>query len=285
MLAVAALAVAVTVMAAVSNRNAAEAPVGRWSLSVETLERWTLPSRLREISALAKTDDGRLLAVDDERAIIYELDLAGQRIASAFAVGEPALRGDFEGLAVAGGKLWLMDSSGDLYRAQLGANGDRVNAEKLRTPLDGECEFEGLATSRDGKRLLLLCKEVRKRSDIDTLSIFTWDIENESLVPEERQALPVAAIADALGSDDLHPSGLAVDPETGHRFVVAARERALIEMDAGGRFVIARELPLPDWHRQAEGIEITADGRLVIADEGGKGKARLGVYRNAPSRP
>jgi hypothetical protein len=32
-------------------------------------------------------------------------------------------------------------------------------------------------------------------------------------------------------------------------------------------------------HRQAEGIEITRDGRLLIADEGGRGRARLAVYR------
>jgi len=31
-------------------------------------------------------------------------------------------------------------------------------------------------------------------------------------------------------------------------------------------------------HKQAEGIEMTRDGRLLIADEGGKGRARLAVY-------
>jgi len=31
-------------------------------------------------------------------------------------------------------------------------------------------------------------------------------------------------------------------------------------------------------HRQAEGIAVTQDGLLIIADEAGKGRARLSVY-------
>jgi uncharacterized protein YjiK len=63
---------------------------------------------------------------------------------------------------------------------------------------------------------------------------------------------------------------------------VAVRQRAVIEIDNEGQLVAARTLPLADRHPQPEGIELLADGRLVIADEGSRGRARLTLYR--PSR-
>jgi uncharacterized protein YjiK len=60
--------------------------------------------------------------------------------------------------------------------------------------------------------------------------------------------------------------------------MVASRQQALIELTEDGDLVSARNMPLTNRHRQAEGIELTSDGRLLIADEGGTHKARLAVY-------
>jgi hypothetical protein len=42
----------------------------QYSLDEESVMQWRLPDRLNEISGLAMTHDGRLLAVDDEVAIV-----------------------------------------------------------------------------------------------------------------------------------------------------------------------------------------------------------------------
>ncbi|MEM7504621.1 MAG: hypothetical protein AAF417_21465, partial [Pseudomonadota bacterium] len=73
---------------------------------------WRLPKRLKEISALAMSDSHRLFAVDDEIAIIYEIDYDNGKLLQAFAFGEPALRGDFEGLALVGDRFYLLTSDG-----------------------------------------------------------------------------------------------------------------------------------------------------------------------------
>ena len=53
---------------------------------------WRLPDGLREISGLALTDDQRLLAVDDEVAVIHEIDFEAGQVVKTFSLGSPALR-------------------------------------------------------------------------------------------------------------------------------------------------------------------------------------------------
>lgn len=233
---------------------------------------------MREISGLAVTASGELLAVDDERAVVYELDYEVGRVLREFAVGDPTLRGDFEGLAILGRALYLMDSAGDLYRSSVGTDGAHSHVEFLPTNLGDECEFEGLAGL--GARLFLLCKSRYESADADGLMVFAWDTEANRLVSDEHVVLPEAEILAAIGKQRLNPSGMAVHPETGNWFIVAARQAALIEMTPAGRLLSTRLLPGDDRHPQAEGIEFTRDGRLLLADEGGKGKARLTMYEN-----
>ncbi|MGH8222422.1 MAG: SdiA-regulated domain-containing protein, partial [Woeseiaceae bacterium] len=82
--------------------------------------------------------------------------------------------------------------------------------------------------------------------------------------------------------DRLNPSGIAVEARSGHLLIVAAGQYAVIELTREGRFVDARRLPQSTRHRQAEGIEVTTDGRLLLADEGGTHKGRLATYLPAP---
>ncbi|MEM9209718.1 MAG: SdiA-regulated domain-containing protein, partial [Pseudomonadota bacterium] len=147
-----------------------------------------------------------------------------------------------------------------------------------KTRLGDECEFEGLAADNAAGRLLLLCKNIRKKANIDTLSIFAWDAARRALLPDGRIELPIRDISLALRTRHLHPSGLVIHPGTGNLLLVAAREQALIELDGDGKFVTARRLSLAMRHPQAEGIEFTPDGRLILADEGGKSRARLSLY-------
>ena len=246
--------------------------------AVGDVVQWKLPDRLREISGLALTNAGGLLAVDDERAVVYELDYDSGGILREFSVGDPVLKGDFEGLAVLGSTLFLMDSDGDLYRSVVGSDDEHVRVETVPTGLGEQCEFEGLTSY--AKRLYLLCKAVYDDGDRDGLTVFVWDTESDRLLSDEHVTLPEAEIGREIAKKRLHPSGIAVHPQTGNWVIVAARQAALIEMSPTGRLLSARPLPEGIRHPQAEGIEFTEDGRLLIADEGGKGKARLTMYTN-----
>ena len=64
-----------------------------------------LPRRLREVSGLAMTADGRLLAHHDEAAVVFEIDDASGRVVKQFQLADldAPVAGDFEGIAAAAG--------------------------------------------------------------------------------------------------------------------------------------------------------------------------------------
>jgi uncharacterized protein YjiK len=253
----------------------------RYPLTEETLQQWNLPSRLDEISGLALTDDNRLLTIGDELAIVYELDYVEGRLVKAFAFGDPTLRGDFEGIAWHGQRVYLVTSDGTIYTAGEGEDGERVPFREHRTELGRDCEVEGLAADPQADRLLILCKRTLRGSDLTKPMIFLWSTKDRTVEWARRIELPQEEIEAALGVGDLRPSGIARVPGKGHWLIVAARQKALVEIDARGALLAARRLPLDGRHRQPEGIELLADGRLLIADEADGGAPRLAVYRPA----
>jgi uncharacterized protein YjiK len=236
---------------------------------------WKLPDRLREISGLALNTEERLFGITDEEAIVYELDYSSGRLVKAFALGDPVVPGDFEGLAYLQDRFWLMTSRGELYSAREGSDGERVAYEKFDTGLEHECEFEGLAEIESRNTLALLCKDALKKGG---LRVFEWDVDEGGLVEGGGFRLPKKDIEDAIDRKSVSPSGLVMHPQTGTWWVIAARQHALFELDADGNFMSVIMMLDEDRHRQAEGIEVTSDGRLLIADEGQNGRARLAVY-------
>jgi len=230
-----------------------------------------LPGKLNEISGLALTHDQRLLAITDEEAIVYEYDFDAGRMVKAFALGEPTVRDDFEGIAVLDDTVWIMNSKGDLYSAREGGDGERVEYEKHKFEFKDDCELEGLAADEGQNALLLVCKDAKKKKD---RLIFRWSMDADS----RKFRLPEAEMAASLGKKRVHPSGIEVDPGTGDLLVVAARERAVFRLSRDGSFVDVIMKLDSGRHRQAEGITITKDGRLLIADEANNGSAMLTVY-------
>lgn len=246
------------------------------SLDATHMLQWRLPERLQEISGLALTPDERLFAVADEKAVVFEINVERQQLVKAFALGEPVLRGDFEGIAIVDGDIILITSDGDLYRASEGDDGEQLEYTITRTGLGKHCEIEGLAADLARQRLLIACKQARK--GILRLSIFAWSLEHDSLLDEQTIEVPLAEITRHIKGRRLNPSGIALDPVSGNLLLIAARQRAIVELTADGKLVRALALPLQGRHRQPEGIEIMRDGRLLIADEGGNHKARLAIY-------
>lgn len=236
-------------------------------------QQWALPAALREISGLALTEDERLLAVTDELAVVYELDFDAGGLVKRFAFGQPVARDDFEGITVAAGRVWLMTSDGVLYSAQEGGDGQFVDYERIETGIGRKCELEGLATSLDGESLVLLCKNGR---DQGRIRIHNWRIADDE---HSDQKLPEKEMKKAAGSKRIRPTGIARYPDSDRWAILAGPQHIVFDIDealALNDVIMSLDA---ERHRQAEGIEITRDGRLIIADEGGKGAARLAVYR------
>lgn len=242
----------------------------------DDFKQWKLPGRLREISGLALSSDERLFAVTDEKAIVYELDYSEGRIIKSFAYGNPTVRGDFEGIAILGNTIWLMTSDGQLFAAEEGPDERSVRYQKFDTGHGDYCELEGLAQDPAAGTLILVCKETNKKKN--DLMMFEWSATTEGIEHIRSTVIPESLIEDEIDEKKISPSGITIDPRSGERVIVAARQDALVRLGADGSLSEAIILKKKGRHKQAEGIELTRDGRMLIADEGGDGRARLAVY-------
>jgi hypothetical protein len=80
-----------------------DSTVSDTTIQRKAIARWVLPRDLDELSGIALTRDGRLLAQGDERAQISEIDYRRGVVTKQFVVGHPTLKADLEGIAVADG--------------------------------------------------------------------------------------------------------------------------------------------------------------------------------------
>ena len=101
-----------------------------------------LPKPLREISGLTETADGALLAVADEKAHIYRIDMNAKVVERLTKFGDPVKKGDFEGIALLDEQLYVVTSNGVIWRKAL--RGDAKDYSRFKTGIGDACEVEGL---------------------------------------------------------------------------------------------------------------------------------------------
>src|SRR3954466_11815516 len=106
-----------------------------------------LEKALHEISGIAFTADGRLLAHGDEHAVVWQLDPRSGKVLKRFGLGREGhvLKGDFEDIQVVSGRVYLVTSGGEIVAGSEGADGAVVSTADVAEGLQGACEVEGLA--------------------------------------------------------------------------------------------------------------------------------------------
>ena len=256
-----------------------------YELRAESATHWDLPRRLNEISGLAMTSDHRLLAHNDEVGVVFEIDYRDGSIVKEFQLADMTapVADDFEGIAVAGSQVYLVTSSGRLYEFREGVAGESVLFFVYATGLGRDCEIEGLSYDTDRRELLLMCKDARSRSLAGRLPMYRWSIDDKRLSADTPTVLSVRDFARQIGSNRYRPSGIERHPVSGNYFVVAANPGAIAEVTPAGEVLDAKRFTAR-WHRQVEGIAFAADGALIVADEGGGGRASLTVYPRPGNR-
>ncbi len=234
--------------------------------------RYVLPSELVEVSGLAATGPSSVLAVADEQAVLFEIDVSTGTVVRRVPLGNPPIRGDFEGIALVGDTVHVVTSGGELYSASWPASNDKV--ARRDTGVRKRCEVEGLAAAANGE-LLLLCKTVKGELK-NGLVVFAYDPQS-SEPARDRITISSEELASRVGTDRFNPSGIELLAGGGY-LVVAARQKMFVVLSEQGEVRYGGALPHPQIHRQTEGVTLLPDGRMVLADEGGKGDGVLSVY-------
>lgn len=243
---------------------------------------WIMPSELREISGIALTADGRLLAHDDELSRVYEIDPRRGVIVKTFTVGK-GLKGDFEGITIAGSDIYMVLSNGMLYRFREGANGARVPFTTLDTRLGKECEFEGVAYEPDSARLVLPCKQAKGKKFDEELVIYRWRVGSTDSTGVNMMTVPLGEVIGDNKWKKFRASDMTIDPATGNYVLISSLEKGIVVITPDGDVLSSR--PLPGKHHQPEGVAITPDNILIISDEAANKPAAVTLYRWQRSEP
>jgi len=242
---------------------------------------WALPKSLQELSGFVTDDRDRLFAHDDEVAVIHEIDYANGGFVKSFALGEPPVRADFEGIALIGRRFALTTSDGTLFMADEGADRQYLRYEKIATGLGARCEIEGLEWDAADRLLYFACKTPREPALNDQLTLLAWSPEAQREVPERRISVPLERLGNLPGKGPVRPSDLARSPADGSFVVTAAARRAIITLSPQGEVLSAERVPKAKVLRQIEAIAFTRDGTLLLGSEGGNKKGRMRVYHVA----
>ncbi len=241
---------------------------------------WIMPPELREISGLALTPDGRILAHDDEVSKVYVIDLRQGILLKQFTLGT-GFRGDFESITVAGSNIYMLASNGVVYQFQEGADGASVPYSVVDLHLGKECEFEGMVYQADSNWLVMPCKTAKDKSLKHNLVIYRYRLGGPDSARISMMKIPFVQLIGSNKWKSLHPSDITIDPATGNYVMIASHEDALVEITPQGDMVRAQSLP--KGHNQPEGIAITKDSVLILSDEATRKPAAITLYRWHPT--
>ncbi len=251
--------------------------IASYDFSNEQAQVVKLPSALSEISGLAFTPDGRLLCHNDEAGVVFEIDSKTGKEVKRFSLGMFTITGDFEGIAVKQDTIFIVNSSGALYRFREAQTGKSVKYEVFKTPLSVKHDVEGLAYDPVTDCLLLACKGEGGKGLGKDKAVYAFSLKTYKLDPKPRFVLPLREILAQTGKKEFNPSSIERHPQTGNFFVLAYNGFAIVEIDAAGKVLGVAELKKAI-NPQPEGLAIARDGTLIIANEGQGKPGRLTIY-------
>ncbi|MEM1125608.1 MAG: hypothetical protein AAGI71_03075 [Bacteroidota bacterium] len=240
----------------------------------------SLPNTLREASGLIVLTDDLVGTIEDERGLLYLVETATGRIGSAKRFGPD---GDYEGLTHVGPRVFVLRSDGTLFDIA-DWRADSLVVRIHASPLSRRHDTEGVAYDPDTHQLLVACKEYAGPGRARQKAIFAFDLATETWRPDPVATVSLSAfnrlaedsqldrmlrrfLTPFLDVSGFKPSGLALHPTTGHRYVLSSGRSSLVILAPDGTLLDVQALP-QDLLPQPEGIAFTPDGDLLIATEG-----------------
>ncbi len=233
-----------------------------------------LPKKLNEISGLAVTDENRLFTHNDEVGIVYEIDITTGKVIDEFQLGKKKLKKDFEGIAAVEDSLFLVTSSGVLYKFPYPVEKQYVKYETFKTLLSSKYNVEGLSYDKVRNALLLACKGYAGKKMKNYKAIYAFDLNTYKLIEQPAYLIDLDTLKNNFNIKNFSPSGMDINPSTGNLFILSSNEKAIIELSANGEILSGVKLNSM-YHRQPEGISFLSDLSLLISDEAKGKKAKV----------
>ena len=236
-----------------------------------------LNKELREISGLAFSKEGKLFCHNDEKGIIYQVDLENGKILKKFKLGILTINRDFEDIAIVDDIFYLVTSSGILFSFKEGEDNASVKYKGFETELNKRNNVEGLCYDPETNCLLLACKGDPGEGYEKYKAIYAYSLTKHILLSKPRFLLSLDEIEKFSKEKNFEPSGIARHPQSGHFLIIAASGNVIVEISKSGR-ILAMEHLKKKYHTQPEGIDFKSANELFICDEGQGDKGTITLY-------
>lgn len=237
-----------------------------------------LSKELNEISGIAFSATGGLYAHNDEKGIIYKLDAATGKILKKFYIGKSLIKEDFEDIAIADKKFYLITSAGKIYEFEEAANDGRAEYNTYDSGVTDAVEIEGLCYDKKTNSLLFAGKTSPAKLK-DYRFVFSFSLESKKSEKDPKFQIPVKELKDKFGLKDFFPSAIGYSDETGSYYIISGKGKpAVIEIDGKGTILNAANLS-PKANAQPEGIAFSKSGSVYISNEAAGKKPYINIYK------
>lgn len=232
--------------------------------------RTELNSILQEISGITSINQDQVMAIQDEKGILFTLDLNTGNIVSQIPFDKDR---DYEDLCLVGDHVFILERDGDLYQFHLAAT-DTV--QKFETSFSYRNDTESLCFDASRNRLLIAPKDGAPDDTVElpknVKGIYAFDLISKRVSQEPVITIAEKEIGRIVGNGgkpySFKPSAIAVHPKTGHIYVLASVGKVLIVVDPVSNQVMHVQLLDESVFPQPEGMTFDTADNLLISSEG-----------------
>jgi len=268
---------AITVMDCQQNKNSL---LDKFELDSKSNKVIHLPIELKEVSGLALAGDNMLYMHNDEKGIVFKFDIERKKVVEKYELGEKHIKKDFEDIAVLNDSVYMVTSSGVLYKYSLDGSKDEIPFEKFTTDLNEKNNIEGLCYDPKTNSFLLACKWDPGKGYKGYRAVYEFNLKDHKLKSKPRFLISLDRLKDEYDIKNFEPSGIELNKKTGHFFLISAAPEVIIELEPDGTLINAKKFD-DKVHKQPEGITFLNDGSLVISDEGKDKKAKITIIKQS----
>jgi uncharacterized protein YjiK len=239
--------------------------------SIKIVEKWDMPSGLKEISGIAYINKNRFACVQDELGKIFIFNTATGEVEKEIQF---AGAGDYEGIAVVDETAYIMRADGKLFEVKNYSSEKHATAE-YDTHLTSKQDVEGLCYDEKNNRLLLAIKG-REPNSKDYKGIYAFDLASKKIAttPAIKIDLTHNIWSGTKSKNKIQPSDIDVHPVTGDVYIVDGADSKLLVMGADGSKKKLYQLNDTDFP-QPEGMAFNQEGELFISNEGRTGTGNI----------
>lgn len=228
---------------------------------------------LKEISGITSLNNEQVLAIQDEKGILFTIDLRTGNIVSERIFDKDR---DYEDLCLVGDHVFVLERDGDLYQFHLAEADTTI---KFETAFSYRNDTESLCFDASHNRLIIAPKEGAPEGR--ELPENLHGIYEFGLIDRKVKLDPIATIAEKeigriIGNQGqpfpFKPSAIAIHPRSGYLYVLASVGKLLIVVDPDNNRVLHVQLLDPVYFPQPEGMTFDAADNLLISSEGPDGR-------------